>query len=46
VYIELFILNSDGSVREKQRKNISHDDFNRIIDDVVSIEGLFFDRRV
>ena len=45
VYIERCILNSDGSIRQKQQKNISHDDFNRIIDDVVSIVGLFFDQR-
>jgi hypothetical protein len=44
VYIELCTLNIDGSIRHKEQKNISHDDFNRIIDDVVSIEGLFFDR--
>jgi len=43
VFIELFILDENGNVREKQRKNISHSDFNRIIDDVVSVEGLFFD---
>jgi hypothetical protein len=43
VYIELFILDENGGIKEKQRKNISHDDFNRIIDNVVSVEGLFFD---
>jgi len=45
VFIELCILNSDGTVRSTQKKNISSDDFNRIIDDVVSIEGLFFDQQ-
>lgn len=45
VYIELFILDDNGMVKEKQRKNISYDDFNRIIDDVVAIEGLFLDYR-
>jgi hypothetical protein len=43
VYIDLTILDEQGNVKETQRKNISHDDFNRIIDDVASVEGLFFD---
>lgn len=43
VYIELFILDEQGHIKEKQRKNISHSDFNRIIDDVSMVEGLFFD---
>jgi hypothetical protein len=43
VFIELFILDENGEVKEKQRKNISQSDFNRIIDDVSSVEGLFFD---
>ena len=43
VYIELYTLDEKGSVKEKQRKNISHDDFNRIIEDVSQVEGLFFD---
>jgi hypothetical protein len=46
VFIELFILDENGKVREKQRKNISQSDFNRIIDDVVQVEGLFFDHTV
>jgi hypothetical protein len=46
VYIELFILDEEGNIKEKQRKNISQSDFNRIIDDVVKVEGLFFDHTV
>ena len=43
VYIELYLLDAQGKIKEKQRKNISHDDFNRIIEDVSQVEGLFFD---
>lgn len=43
VYIEMYVLDENGKVKEKQRKNISMGDFNRIIDDVAIIEGLFFD---
>lgn len=46
VFIELYILDANGKVKEKQRKNISQSDFNRIIDDVVQVEGLFFDHTV
>jgi hypothetical protein len=46
VFIELFILDASGKIKEKQRKNISQSDFNRIIDDVVRVEGLFFDHTV
>lgn len=43
VYLELFILDDNGKVKEKQRKNITRSDFNRIIEDVSKIAGLFFD---
>lgn len=43
VYLELFILDDTGTVKEKQRKNITRSDFNRIIEDVSKIAGLFFD---
>jgi hypothetical protein len=43
VYIELFLLDENGKIKEKQRKNISQSDFNRIIEDVSQVEGLFFD---
>ncbi|MBN1308502.1 MAG: hypothetical protein JXA18_11325 [Chitinispirillaceae bacterium] len=46
VYIDLYILDEKGTIKEKQRKNISQSDFNRIIDDVVQVEGLFFDHTV
>jgi hypothetical protein len=46
VFIELYLLDENGTVKEKQRRNISQSDFNRIIDDVVQVEGLFFDRTV
>lgn len=43
VFLDLFILDDQGNVKEKQHRNISQSDFNRIIDDVVSVEGMFFD---
>ena len=43
VYIEMYVLDEKGKIKEKQRKNISHSDFNRIIEDVSQVEGLFFD---
>lgn len=46
VFIELSILDENGNVVKKQVKNITESDFNRIIDDVASIEGLFLDYHV
>ncbi len=46
VFIELSVLDSGGKVIKKQRKNITQSDFNRIIDDVAQVEGLFFDHIV
>ena len=43
VYLDLFILDDSGNVKEKQRKNITRSDFNRIIEDVSTTAGLFFD---
>lgn len=43
VFIELYILDANGNIKEKQIKNITQSDFNRIIDDVARVEGLFFD---
>ncbi len=43
VFIDVVVLDRDGNVIEEKRKNISHEDFARIIDDVTNIEGLFFD---
>ena len=43
VFIDVEVLDKEGKVLEEKRKNISHDDFARLIEDVTSIEGLFFD---
>ncbi len=46
VYIEMAFLDEAGNIKEKQRKNISQNDFIRIIEDVTQIEGMFFDHTV
>jgi hypothetical protein len=43
VFIDILVLDKDGNVIQEKRKNISHEDFARLIDDVTNIEGLFFD---
>lgn len=43
VYIDLVRLSPDGKVVETTRKNITHQDFDRWIQDVSDIEGLFID---
>jgi hypothetical protein len=43
VFIDLLVLDSNGNVVEERRKNVSHEDFARVIEDVTNIEGLFFD---
>lgn len=46
IYIELSLLDKQGNVTQKQRKNISGNDFIRLIEDVSLIEGLFFDSTI
>jgi hypothetical protein len=43
VFIDLVTLDEKGAVIGQKRKNISHEDFQRIIEDVSQMEGLFFD---
>jgi hypothetical protein len=43
VFIDLVVLDKDGNLLEEKRKNISYEDFARVIEDVTNIEGLFFD---
>jgi hypothetical protein len=44
VFIDLIVLDPGGKVISEKKKNISHQDFERLIEDVSQIEGLFFDR--
>jgi hypothetical protein len=41
--IDRTILDKDGNILEVKTKNINQEDFARLIEDVTSIEGLFFD---
>jgi uncharacterized FlaG/YvyC family protein len=43
VFIDVVALDGQGRIIEEKRKNISHDDFERLIEDVSQFEGLFFD---
>ena len=43
VFIDLVVLDEQGQIVEEKRKNISHQDFSRIIEEIESNEGLFFD---
>ena len=43
VFIDMVVVDSAGRIIEKKKKNISHQDFQRLIEDVSSLEGLFFD---
>ena len=44
VFIDLLVLDEKGGVVEEKRKNISRQDFARLIEDVSNIEGMFFDK--
>lgn len=44
VFIDLVVLDSDGRTKSVQKKNISQDDFIRMIEDVAQFEGLFLDK--
>jgi hypothetical protein len=43
VFIDRMILDKDGNILEVKSKNVSQEDFARLIEDVTNIEGLFFD---
>ena len=43
VFIDLVRLDEKGVIIGEKRKNISHEDFQRMIEDVSQLEGLFFD---
>jgi hypothetical protein len=46
VFIDLVALDTHGNVIGEKRKNISHQDFARLIEDVSQIEGIIFDGTV
>jgi hypothetical protein len=43
VFIDIVILDQNGNIVSEKVKNISHQDFERLIEDVSQIEGLFID---
>ena len=43
VFIDVVALDGQGRTIQEKRKNISHDDFERLIEDISQFEGLFFD---
>jgi hypothetical protein len=44
IFIDLVVLGKDGKIVSEKIKNISHQDFARLIEDVSQIEGLFLDK--
>jgi hypothetical protein len=44
VFINLVVLDQNGKVMSEKKKNISHQDFARIIEDLSQIEGMFIDK--
>ena len=43
VFIDMVVLDQQGKTVETKRRNVSHQDFDRLIEDISNIEGLFFD---
>jgi uncharacterized FlaG/YvyC family protein len=43
VFIDIVVRDENGKTVTEKKKNISHDEFARLIEDVSQIEGLFFD---
>jgi hypothetical protein len=44
VIIDLVQLNAEGEIIKEVRRNITDDDFDRLINNIAAIEGLFIDR--
>jgi hypothetical protein len=44
MFIDLVVLDAKGKIVSEKKKNISHQDFERLIEDVSQIEGLFVDK--
>jgi hypothetical protein len=43
ILIELMVMDKNGVVTQENKKNITHDDFARLIEDIASGEGLVID---
>jgi uncharacterized FlaG/YvyC family protein len=43
VFVEIVVLDENGNIITEKKKNISHEEFARLIEDVSQIQGLFFD---
>ncbi len=44
IFIDVLVLDFDGHIISEKKRNISHQDFERLIEDVSQIEGLFVDK--
>jgi hypothetical protein len=44
LFIDVVVLDQNGNIVAEKKKNLSHQDFDRLIEDVSQIEGLFVDR--
>ncbi|MBN2038303.1 MAG: flagellar protein FlaG [Chitinispirillaceae bacterium] len=44
VIIDLVLLDSNGKIEKEIRRNITNEDFDRMIENISSLEGLFFDK--
>ena len=44
VIIDLLVLDKGGAVVQERKKNITHEDFARLIEDIANGEGLMIDR--
>lgn len=43
VYIDLLVLDGNGNILDEKRRNITEEDFSRVIDDISNVAGLFYD---
>ena len=43
VWIDLVVLDENGDIIDTVKRNITHEDFNRVLKDVRLTEGLFYD---
>jgi hypothetical protein len=45
VYIDIVLLDESGRIARTVKKNITHEEFRKILEDIAGGEGLFFDAR-